>query len=106
MDSILIFSNISGYPIGVFLLQKKIPVKLIILGAATFSLSGIIIASYTTNWTAFCLAYGLMNGLGAGTCYMIPLMIAWEYFPHRRGLVTGIIDGAYGMGAFSYTLLS
>lgn len=47
-----------------------------------------------------------MNGIGAGTCYMVPLMVAWEYFPTRRGLVTGLIDGAYGLGAFSYTLVS
>ena len=106
MDSILVFSNLSGYPIGIFLMSKRIDPRVIILGGATVSLSGVVLASYVKTWSAFCFTYGLMNGIGAGTCYMIPLLVAWEYFPNRRGLVTGLIDGAYGLGAFSYTLLS
>ena len=31
--------------------------------------------------------------------YMIPLVCGWDYFPERRGLVTGVVVGAYGIGS-------
>jgi OFA family oxalate/formate antiporter-like MFS transporter len=37
---------------------------------------------------------------------MIPLVCSWEYFPEKKGLVTGIIVGAYGFGSFIFTFLS
>jgi len=39
-------------------------------------------------------------------CYMVPLVCGWEYFPDRRGLVTGIVISAYGFGAFGFGLLA
>ena len=46
------------------------------------------------------------NGIGCGMCYMVPLVCGWEYFPDRRGLVTGIVISAYGFGAFGFGLLA
>ena len=37
---------------------------------------------------------------------MIPLVVCWEYFPNNKGMVSGILSGAYGMGSFFYTLIS
>jgi hypothetical protein len=37
---------------------------------------------------------------------MVPLVCGWEYFPERRGLVTGIVISAYGFGAFGFGLLA
>tara|TARA_B110000285_G_C15057436_1_gene580398 strand:- start:916 stop:1077 length:162 start_codon:yes stop_codon:yes gene_type:complete len=51
---------------------------------------------------AFVCSYGIMCGIGVGITYFVPLVCAWEYFPERKGLVTGIIVGAYGFGAFIY----
>ena len=31
--------------------------------------------------------------------YIPPIMCGWEYFPNRRGLVSGIIVGGFGLGA-------
>lgn len=37
---------------------------------------------------------------------MIPLVTAIEWFPERKGLMSGIIIGSYGLGSFIYTLLA
>jgi hypothetical protein len=37
---------------------------------------------------------------------MVPMIIAWEYFPNNKGTVSGILSGAYGLGSFFYTLIS
>lgn len=34
--------------------------------------------------------------------YIPPIMCGWEYFPNRRGLVSGIIVGGFGLGAFIF----
>lgn len=65
-------------------------------------MTGIFIASFTKSLAAFVCSYGIMCGIGVGITYFIPLVCAWEYFPERKGLVTGIIIGAYGFGSFIY----
>ena len=47
-----------------------------------------------------------MNGIGCGTCYFVALICSWEYFPHRKGLVTGITLGGYGFGSFIFAQIS
>ena len=37
---------------------------------------------------------------------MIPLVCSWEYFPERKGLITGIVVGAYGFSSFIFTFIS
>lgn len=38
--------------------------------------------------------------------YMVPLVCGWEHFPDRKGFITGLIVGAYGLGSFVFTLVS
>ena len=47
-----------------------------------------------------------MSGVGCGLSYMIPVQCAWEFYPEKKGLVTGILMSAYGLGSFFYTLIS
>ena len=47
-----------------------------------------------------------MNGVGCGMCYFIPLVCGWEYFPHKKGLVTGVILAGYGFSSFIFSLIS
>ena len=63
-------------------------------------------ASYTTNFVAFILCYGVVGAAGCGILYMVPLVIGWQHFPKRKGLVTGMILSADGMGTFFYTLIA
>lgn len=37
---------------------------------------------------------------------MVTLVCSWEHFPERRGLVTGIIEAAYGLGSFIFAQIS
>jgi hypothetical protein len=37
---------------------------------------------------------------------MVPLKILWNYFPERRGLVTGICVSGYGIGSLFLGILS
>ena len=52
------------------------------------------------------MSFGVIGGIGCGLNYMVPVVVAWEYFPNNKGLVSGILSGSYGIGSFFYTLIS
>lgn len=69
-------------------------------------MAGVFGSSFTKALGPYLSLYTGMNGIGCGICYMVPLICAWEYFPEKKGLMTGIIIGAYGFGSFFFSLLS
>ena len=104
VDTALILLNTTGYQIGTHLLNvRKLNPKLILLLGGSISLCGIFASSYTHSLGSFICLYGVFSGIGCGIMYLVPLVCGWEYFPERRGLVTGIIVGSYGLGSFIFT---
>jgi OFA family oxalate/formate antiporter-like MFS transporter len=79
---------------------------MIILTGGTIALSGIFASSYMKSLNAFIVLYGGLSGIGSGMMYFVPLVCGWEWFPKRRGLVTGIIVGSYGLGSFIFTQIA
>lgn len=63
-------------------------------------------STFVTSLFPFIILYGVFYGFGIGICYLTPLICAWEYFPNRRGMVSGIIVGGFGFGAFIFGFLS
>ena len=70
------------------------------------SLIGVFLSSFTRNLWLFMLFYGILNGLGSGMCYFVPLVCGWEYFPHKKGLVSGLVLAGYGFSSFIFSLVS
>ena len=79
---------------------------MIILTGGTIALSGIFASSYMKSLNSFIVLYGGLSGIGCGMMYFVPLVCGWEWFPKRRGLVTGIIVGSYGLGSFIFTQIA
>jgi OFA family oxalate/formate antiporter-like MFS transporter len=80
--------------------------KLLVGIGGSLALTGTLCSSFTKKLAPYLSLYAGMNGIGCGMCYFVPLVCAWEYFPHKKGLMTGIIIGAYGFGSFFFSLLS
>ena len=107
VDLALLLLNCTGYQVGTYLLRnRKWNPKLIILTGGGTAMVGILVASFTTRLGPFLFFYACMSGIGCGMNYFIPLVCAWEHFPQRKGLCTGIIVGAYGIGSFIFTRVS
>jgi len=87
-------------------LMKRIHVKLIIALGAAFLLGGILLASYMTTWWSFFVSYSVLTPLGIGIFYWVPIFCAWEWFPERKGLISGLIVGSIGMGNFAFNMIS
>lgn len=78
----------------------------VLLLGGTMSIGGFIVSSFTLNFPAFIVSYGCFGAFGCGLIYMVPLVSCWEYFPERKGLISGIITGSYGLGSFIYSLVA
>ena len=80
------------------------------MGAARSCMFGSFILSSGVGLTYFAienlyltiLTYGLMFGLGAGIAYPGSIVCGMKWWPHRRGMVTGLIAAGFGSGAFCF----
>ena len=68
-------------------------------GGALYGL-GTILASFsgTQLWWLY-MSYGLIGGIGIGFGYIIPVAVLLKWFPDKRGLMTGVAVGGFGVGA-------
>lgn len=62
--------------------------------------SSVFISTFFLNFWVFVFFYGIMFGLTNGALYILPVKLTGLYFPHRGGLVSGIIVAGFGMGSF------
>lgn len=92
-------------PVGAALTRKVNPKLLIGLGASLM-LAGTFFASYMINWYLFVLFYAVLYPVGMGLVYYVPMICCWEWFPENKGLVSGLIVGGFGFGAFIFGFLS
>ena len=82
----------------------------ILMGASYSCMFGSFILSLGVGLTYFSisnlyltiLTYGLMFGIGAGIAYPGSIVCGMKWWPHRRGMVTGLIAAGFGSGAFFF----
>ncbi|CAI2369103.1 unnamed protein product [Moneuplotes crassus] len=92
-------------PVAPFML-KHYPVWVLITVGGVFAIGGVFLTSFLTNVTYFVIVYPLFYGFGIGITYLAPLVCGWEYFPERRGAVSGVIVGGFGFGSFIFSYVS
>jgi OFA family oxalate/formate antiporter-like MFS transporter len=68
----------------------------VLFGCGTM-LAGMAVAigSLTLLW----LGYGVIAGTGAGLIYIIPIRVLLQWFPDRKGTITGLAVMGFGFGA-------
>jgi len=80
-------------------LNRKGPRVVALTGGFLYGL-GVFLASFSANklWWLY-LSYGVIGGIGVGFAYIVPIAVLVQWFPDRRGLITGIAVGGFGAGA-------
>jgi len=102
--SLLLATLTIGSVIGGKLAAKFSTRAVVLTGGVILSL-GFFLAGFVTpgfSW-ALWLTYGVMGGLGMGFTYSTTIACAQKWFPHKKGLVTGIIVSALGFGGVVFT---
>ena len=102
--SLLIFAMTTGSAIG-----GKIAIKyssrVAVAAGGIITGVGFLIASFVTSsvpWLLW-LSYGIMGGMGMGFTYSTTIACAQKWYPHKKGLVTGLIVSALGFGGVVFT---
>lgn len=106
VDLALTLLNIVGYNVSTYLLKnRKWHPRLVLILGSCLSLSGYFMSSFTTTFKWFIVCYGVIGALGCGIIYFVPLVTCWDHCPTRKGLISGIIVGSYGLGSMIWTFI-
>ena len=107
VDTVMFLGNWIGSLLGIDLFQKGyVGVTSLLTVGGTMAILGVLFASVSTSANEFVFFYGIVQGIGAGMTYMGPLIVAWEWFPSKKGLVSGLMVGGYGFSSFFFSLIS
>ena len=92
-------------PIAPFLLLY-LPIWAWWLIGGVIAIGSVFASSFVTSFPLFVILYGFFFGVGIGFSYMWPIIAGWEYFPTKKGLVSGIVVCGYGFGSFIFGFIS
>lgn len=83
-------------------LQDRIGPRIVAMIGGLLYGSGLILASTATSITQLYLYYGVIAGAGVGVVYVCPLSTCVKWFPEKKGFITGIAVGAFGLGSLVF----
>ena len=88
-------------------LDARYSTRVVVFSGGVILSVGFFLASFVTpefSWLLW-LTYGVMGGFGMGFTYATTIACAQKWFPHRKGLVTGIIVSALGFGGVVFAFV-
>ncbi|MCL2634378.1 MAG: OFA family MFS transporter [Oscillospiraceae bacterium] len=104
--SLLLLMMTVGSIIGGKLAARYSTRKVVFVGGMVLAL-GFFLSSFVTSQVPWMLwvTYGIIGGLGMGFTYSTTIACAQKWYPHKRGLITGIIVASLGFGGVVLTPL-
>ena len=84
-------------------LQDKIGPRLVATVGGILLGLGVIISSFAKDIFVFVLGYSVLGGIGIGAAYVCPLATCLKWFPDKRGFITGLAVGGFGLGGMLFT---
>jgi len=102
--SILILALTISAGIGGKLALRYSTRRAVFIGGIIMSV-GFLTASFATESVAWLLwlSYGVMVGVGMGFTYSTTIACAQKWYPHKKGLITGIIIAGFGFSGVIFT---
>lgn len=83
------------------------PRRLALMGGLLLGL-GYILAGLSggTQFWPVLLGVGVLGGAGIGLGYVVPIAVGMQWFPDKKGLITGIAVAGFGLGAMIWVKLA
>jgi OFA family oxalate/formate antiporter-like MFS transporter len=107
VSSYMLAFFVMGILAGGRVLNKFGAQKMVLIGGLIVA-AGMLITSLLTFGTAvfvIYITYGIMSGFGVGVAYNAIISSAQKWFPHKRGLATGIAVSAFGFSTVIFAPL-
>ena len=102
--SLLLAALTMGSVVGGKLAVRYTTRIVVFIGGIILS-AGFFLAAFVTadnSWMLW-LTYGVMGGVGMGFTYSTTIACVQKWYPHKKGLVTGVIVAALGLGGVVFT---
>eukprot|EP01084_Bolivina_argentea_P227074 383523_1 len=88
-------------------IERHIGIRYTTIVGIIFVESGIFLSYFTCyNFWLLLLTLGVINGIGIGLIYPMPLLCSMQWFPNHEGLVNGLILSGYGFSGVIFNSLS
>ena len=88
-------------------LQAKIgPRPVAALGGVVMGLGYILASFFGQSFMGMLVFIGVVGGAGIGLAYVIPITVGIQWFPKKKGLITGIAVAGFGFGALIWVKLA
>ena len=81
--------------------DRKGPRLVATIGILLYS-GGLMLTSQIRELWQLYISYGIIAGAGVGFVYVCPLSTLVKWYPQRKGLITGIAVGAFGLGSLVF----
>lgn len=83
-------------------LQDKIGPRWVATSGGVLLGIGLLLSSQATSLLEIYIYYGVIAGSGIGMTYVCPLSACVKWFPDKRGLISGIAVGGFGLGGLIF----
>lgn len=95
--------NLGCLPLGMLLsgriADRRSP-RIVIAGGGLLFAIGMLLNGFVQTQAQFFATFGVMMGLGSGAAYGAVVATSVRWFPDKRGLASGLVVGALGLGSF------
>ncbi|HKM96324.1 MAG TPA: MFS transporter [Buttiauxella sp.] len=83
-------------------LQERFGVRNVTMAAGVLLGVGFFLTAHSDNLLMLWLSAGVLVGLADGAGYLITLSNCVKWFPERKGLISAIAIGSYGLGSLGF----
>lgn len=83
-------------------LQDKVGPKIVtVIGGLLYGI-GLMLVSTATSLPQLYIYFGVIAGAGVGFVYVCPLSTCVKWFPEKKGFISGVALGAFGLGSLIF----
>lgn len=97
-----VFQALIAFPAGRAREKNLFSARAAMLTGAVFTAIGFLTISHTGNMLAVLIGYSVLGGIGAGLVYATSINMTAKWFPEKKGLRTGFVNGGFAYGAVPF----
>lgn len=87
-------------------IQEQLGIRKLVSIAGLILGIGLILTSKVTSLSSLYVTIGIIVGAADGIAYITLLTNCIKWFPEKKGLISGILNGAYGMGSLIFMYIN
>jgi MFS family permease len=97
-----VFQSLIAFPAGRAREKGIFSARAAMLAGAVFTAIGFLSISHTGNMVLVLIGYSVLGGTGAGLVYATCINMVGKWYPDKKGMRTGFVNGGFAYGAVPF----